>query len=1068
MAKPATTSAPWASFSGVRRVTAEYRAFLRNSQGSKTPHIFDLTTVNDNILCWRFRVKDFDEDVQAGQQLNNDLREMGRLFGQDNILMEVNFPEDYPTNPFFMRVVSPRCVMYTGHVTAGGSICIEALVPTGGPGGWRSDYSVEGILVLVLANMLHAEVTIVRTATGPGGISGPLRVDMSRGRACLYEYSIAEAQAAYGRTVANHGWSIGSGSGSGRTAAALSLPGTAMPSLAGKAASGPCPPKRQQATDGKPGVVGSGAAAAPAWAAALAPPAATGQAPAHRTRARTAAAMQPAAGTSATAATAPLIAAAAAAAAAAGGFNNAAATSARRRIAAITEPSCAVVDKRPGAGAGGQAAAANASRGPGPSARPEIITIDDDDDDDDDDIGGGGCSSRHQVAPGRRKQARPQQAAPAAAAARKRHREADDDDALIVDGAGATGAADTAPSRDRGRAANAAAAQQPPAVSNKQRQGRGGGSGGDGRAAADADGRSGMFVDMVNLVSSGLGRWTTRRGAAGQPRQRDAQAGAGAAADGKVGIVDLTVAPAGGVQMQSMRLSKRPRARERSGAAGQAGAAAAGGGSAAGAAAVAMFTGGAVDADAIAEVAAAAAAEAQAAADAALAALTAQLEEAKAKLEQEQRAKKRMEEKMQELAAQALLVKGPGASSSAGPSAADGTSTAAARHASSVLLSAAPPPHWEPLRKEEGFGVKMVVLPLKGDPLAGTSSLAAAESSGLPAPAPLNDVDVQTLVSNGLSQSDAEDLLRHCNGHLDEALTLAFEAADYGGIMALLNRQRQAAAAAAAGGSTDAAAKAAALQAELESVLARFEKASGLSRSRVVRVERVQNWRLWTKYCMRSSEIEARVRDSAAAGPSTSNGLIHGRGGNEYLMWHGTSNRVVEMVVKDGFDSRESNRAGALGEGIYFAANANYSIAYTHRGQNPGLGPKPKREPALSMTFPGTSGAMMLCRVALGTMAPGGSGIRKPPPGADSVYMSNTVQPSVMAAAAAPWQGRRWAVGGPKAVSAQAAGAGGGSGATAAPPVDPAWDVGSALGDNLIVAVFDNAQAYPEYVVHFN
>jgi hypothetical protein len=54
---------------------------------------------------------------------------------------------DYPTSPFFLRVVSPRMVMYTGHVTAGGSICIEALVPTGTQHGWQPTYTVEGMLV---------------------------------------------------------------------------------------------------------------------------------------------------------------------------------------------------------------------------------------------------------------------------------------------------------------------------------------------------------------------------------------------------------------------------------------------------------------------------------------------------------------------------------------------------------------------------------------------------------------------------------------------------------------------------------------------------------------------------------------------------------------------------------------------------------------------------------------------------------------------------------------------------------------------------------------------------------
>lgn len=85
------------------------------------------------------------------------------------------------------------------------------------------------------------------------------------------------------------------------------------------------------------------------------------------------------------------------------------------------------------------------------------------------------------------------------------------------------------------------------------------------------------------------------------------------------------------------------------------------------------------------------------------------------------------------------------------------------------------------------------------------------------------------------------------------------------------------------------------------------------------------------------------------------------------------------------------------------------------------------------LLFPGC-GAMMLCRVALGRLAPGNSGLRKPPDGADAVFSG-------------AWGGRG------------AAGGGGGGGAK------DLWDVG-AVGEQNIFAVFDNAQAYPEYIVH--
>lgn len=46
-----------------------------------------------------------------------------------------------------------HCRWYTGHVTAGGSICIAALTLSGNVNSWTPDYSVESILNVVLANM---------------------------------------------------------------------------------------------------------------------------------------------------------------------------------------------------------------------------------------------------------------------------------------------------------------------------------------------------------------------------------------------------------------------------------------------------------------------------------------------------------------------------------------------------------------------------------------------------------------------------------------------------------------------------------------------------------------------------------------------------------------------------------------------------------------------------------------------------------------------------------------------------------------------------------------------------
>jgi hypothetical protein len=40
----------------------------------------------------------------------------------------------------------PRCLPYTGHITVGGSVCIQALTLSGGEGAWQPSYSVESIM----------------------------------------------------------------------------------------------------------------------------------------------------------------------------------------------------------------------------------------------------------------------------------------------------------------------------------------------------------------------------------------------------------------------------------------------------------------------------------------------------------------------------------------------------------------------------------------------------------------------------------------------------------------------------------------------------------------------------------------------------------------------------------------------------------------------------------------------------------------------------------------------------------------------------------------------------------
>ena len=94
---------------------------------------------------------------------------------------------EYPTPPPFVRVISPRFEFHTGHVTVGGSICMQELTTGDGQHGWSASMTMERVLDMVHVAMLEG-----------GGA-----VDEARGGV---PYSYEEAKAAFERVAMQHGW----------------------------------------------------------------------------------------------------------------------------------------------------------------------------------------------------------------------------------------------------------------------------------------------------------------------------------------------------------------------------------------------------------------------------------------------------------------------------------------------------------------------------------------------------------------------------------------------------------------------------------------------------------------------------------------------------------------------------------------------------------------------------------------------------------------------------------------------------------------------------------------------
>lgn len=75
-----------------------------------------------------------------------------------------------------------RFQFHTGHITIGGSICMELLTPSG----WRPTNDIESVIIQIRSEM----------------IAGGARIDFSQD----YPYSAVEAKAAFTRVAHQHGW----------------------------------------------------------------------------------------------------------------------------------------------------------------------------------------------------------------------------------------------------------------------------------------------------------------------------------------------------------------------------------------------------------------------------------------------------------------------------------------------------------------------------------------------------------------------------------------------------------------------------------------------------------------------------------------------------------------------------------------------------------------------------------------------------------------------------------------------------------------------------------------------
>lgn len=158
-----------------KRLMQDLMAIMRHDT---TQFGFVIEQVDEDVMnCWRVKLFNFEDGTLAA-----DMQELQRRKGIDFVEMEMKFEQDYPFTPPFLRVVYPRFKFHTGHVTIGGSVCMELLTVSG----WRPTNDIESVLIQIRAEMME----------------GGAQVDF----AADYCYSEQEARAAFHRVAKFHGW----------------------------------------------------------------------------------------------------------------------------------------------------------------------------------------------------------------------------------------------------------------------------------------------------------------------------------------------------------------------------------------------------------------------------------------------------------------------------------------------------------------------------------------------------------------------------------------------------------------------------------------------------------------------------------------------------------------------------------------------------------------------------------------------------------------------------------------------------------------------------------------------
>lgn len=141
----------------------------------------------NNMFHWMIKLINFSKFDSNSFSLVKDMKQNNI----DEVLLEAIFPKSFPTEPPFIRVITPMFNPRTAHVTINGAICIDVLTNAG----WNPTVSFDSVMMAIRENMLDG---------GPSG--GTLRP--VKGSVLSESYPFYAAVDDFQRVSRQHGWQL--------------------------------------------------------------------------------------------------------------------------------------------------------------------------------------------------------------------------------------------------------------------------------------------------------------------------------------------------------------------------------------------------------------------------------------------------------------------------------------------------------------------------------------------------------------------------------------------------------------------------------------------------------------------------------------------------------------------------------------------------------------------------------------------------------------------------------------------------------------------------------------------